>query len=96
MMKTALVMKTQTEDPKDMKWRSIMASYPEKLGREKIFPSCSKKWNSNLEILKNSYFLVHHTWDTQMLISVHKLRKAHHDIPATVLVCNGYLVDLFK
>ena len=48
-----------------------------------------KKWNSTLEILKNSYFLVYHTWDIQMLISVHKLRKAHHDIPATVLVCNG-------
>ena len=24
-----------------------------------------------------------------MLICVHKLRKARHDIPATVLVCNG-------
>ena len=27
-----------------------------------------------------------------MLICVHKLRKARHDIPATVLVCNGLFV----
>ena len=59
MMKTALAMKTQTEDPKDMKWRSIMGSYPERLGREKILSllSYSKNQTVLLKFWKTVIFL---------------------------------------